>query len=186
MELHITGTNMEITPETQRYVERKLGKLNRHKPDIMDVKVEISEEGTKSPQARYLVRMTIQSGIGGAPFHGEERAESVFQAVDKVVDILSRQLERRKGKLYDKGRGSPLARGKYIEPEPPQAERKVVKRKRFAIEPMTVEDAIEKMESLGHNFFLFLDSETDETRLLYRRNDGNYGLIEPEPHHYRD
>lgn len=185
MELHIAGTNMEITPETQRYVERKLGKLNRHKPDIIDIKVEISRESTKSPQAQYLVRVTVQSGSGGALLHGEERAESVFPAVDKVVAILTRQLERRKGKLYAKGRGNTMARGKYVQSEPP-TERKVVKRKRFAIEPMTLDDAIEQMERLGHNFFLFVDTGTNETRLLYRRNDGNYGLIEPEFRHYRD
>lgn len=185
MELHIAGTNMEVTTETQNYIERKLGKLNRHKPDIIDIKVEISEEGTKSPLARYLVRVTVQSTSGGALLHGEERAETVFQAVDKVVDVLSRQLERRKGKLYDKGRGNPMARGKFVAETAP-ADRKVVKRKRFAIEPMLLKDAIEQMESLGHNFFLFLDSESDETRLLYRRNDGNYGLIEPDFRHVRD
>jgi putative sigma-54 modulation protein len=185
MELHIAGTNMEITPETQRYVERKLGKLNRHKPDITDIKVEISREGTKSPQAQYLVRVTVQMTSGGTLLHGEERAESIFAAVDRVVAILTRQLERRKGKLYDKGRGNSLARGKYVQPEP-TAERKVVKRKRFAIEPMTLADAIEQMETLGHNFFLFVDDGTGETRLLYRRNDGNYGLIEPEFRQERD
>jgi putative sigma-54 modulation protein len=186
MDLQIAGTNMEITPETQRYVELKLGKLNRHKPDIIDIKVEISEESTKSPQEHYLVRVTIQSGSRGITIHGEERAESVFLAVDKVVDVLVRQLERRKGKMHDKGRDSSKARGKYNEPGPPQAERKVVKRKRFAIEPMTLENAIEQMERLGHNFYLFTEATSDEARLLYRRNDGNYGLIEPDFRHYRD
>ena len=182
MKVHIAGTNMEITAETQRYVERKLGKLNRHKPDIIDIKVEISSESTKSPQAQYLVRVTIQMTSGGPLLHGEERAENVFAAVDKVVAILTRQLERRKGKLYKKGRGSSLARGKYIQSEPSPSTRKVVKRKRFVIEPMPLDDAIEQMESLGHNFFLFVDSKTSEMRLLYRRNDGNYGLIEPVFH----
>jgi putative sigma-54 modulation protein len=186
MELHIAGTNMEITPETQRYVERKLGKLNHFKPDIIDIKVEISEEGTKSPQARYLVRATVQSTRGSISLHGEERAESVFQAIDKVVDVLTHQLERRKGKLYDRGRGNSLARGKYNEPEPPQAVKKVVKRKRFIVEPLSTEDAIDQMEVLGHNFFLFTDEISNELRLLYRRDDGNYGLIEPVFHKPRD
>jgi putative sigma-54 modulation protein len=186
MELHIAGTNMEITPEIKRYVEQKLGKLNRHKKDIIDIKTEISQENTKSPQAHYLVRVTIQSGSGGATIHGEERAESVFIAIDKVVDVLTRQLERNKGKLYDRGRGNPLARGKYVQPEVPQEARKVVKRKRFNIEPMTLEDAIDQMERLGHNFFLYVDSISTEPRLLYRRNDGNYGLIEPDFRQARD
>ena len=179
MALQIAGTNMEIAPETQRYVKRKLAKLDRHKPGIIDVKVEISRESTKSPQAQYLVRVTVESG-GSNTLHGEERAESVFAGVDRVVDVLTRQLERRKGKLYDKKRSNPRARGKFVEPAPAPAAKKVVKRKRFAVEPMTLEDAIEEMETLGHDFFLFTDAVSDEARLLYRRKDGDYGLIEPE------
>jgi putative sigma-54 modulation protein len=180
MELQIAGTNIEITPEAQRYVGRKLNKLNRHLPDIIDTKVEISEEQTKSPQERYLVRVTVNSGVGGAVFHGEERGEDLYQAVDKVVSIITRQLEKRKGKLYDRGRGNPRARGKFNQVERLRDERKVVKTKRFVVEPMSLEEAIEQMERLGHSFFLFFDAKAGEVRLLYRRNDGNYGLIEPE------
>src|SRR3989304_6709680 len=114
MELKIAGTNMEITPVTRQYIERKLEKLKKHMPDIIDIKVEVSEEKTKSPQAHYLVRATVNSGQGGAVFHGEERAEDMFIAVDRVVAIMTRQLEPRKGKLYDRGRGNPLARGKSL------------------------------------------------------------------------
>jgi putative sigma-54 modulation protein len=180
MELQIAGTNIEITPEAQRYVGRKLDKLNRHLPDIIDTKVEISEEQTKSPQQRYLVRVTVNSGIGGAVFHGEERAEDLYKAVDRVVSVITRQLEKRKGKLYARGRGNPLARGRFNQTEQLETVRKVVKTKRFVIEPMSLEEAIERMEELGHNFFLFFDADAGEVRLLYRRNDGNYGLIEPE------
>src|SRR3990172_9299158 len=114
MELKISGTNTEIKPVTRQYIERKLGKLNKHMPDIIDIKVEVSEEKTKSPQARYLVRATVNSGQGGAVFHGEERAEDLFISVDRVVAVLTRQLESHKGKLYDRGRGNPLARGKTL------------------------------------------------------------------------
>ena len=184
MELQIAGTNVDITAETQQYIEEKLARLNRHKPDISDIKIEISEENTKSPDARFLMRVAVQSRTG--TMHGLERAESVFAAVDKAVDVMARQLERRKGKLYDRGRGNKLVRGKFVPQEQTESERKVVKRKRFAIEPMTVGEAIDQMEGLGHSFFLFIDSSNDETRLLYRRNDGNYGLIEPEFRHSRD
>jgi putative sigma-54 modulation protein len=179
MELQIVGTNIEITPAVQRYVERKLSKLNKHLPDIIDIKVEISQEKTKSPQQHYLVRTTVNSGIGRSAFHGEERAEDLFKAVDKVAAIMTRQLEKRKGKLYDRGRGNVLVRGKYRQSEMPEGGRKVVKTKRFVIEPMSLEEAIEQMERLGHNFFLFFDADANEVRLLYRRNDGNYGVIEP-------
>ena len=179
MELQITGTNLELSDAVQRFIERKLGKLDKHFPSIIDTRVEISEEKTKSPQQHFLVRVTVNSGIGGVSFHGEDRGEDLHQAVDKVTAIVTRQLERQKGKLYDKGRGNPLARGKFSQPEQ-HSERKVIRTKRFIIEPMLLEDAIENMERLGHNFFLFLDADADELRLLYRRNDGNYGIIEAE------
>ena len=180
MELQITGTNMEIAPAIHRYIEDKLNKLNKHLPDIIDIKVEVSEENTKSPQQHYLVRATVNSGVGRAVFHGEDRAEDLFKAIDRVAVILTRQMEKHKGKLYNRGRGNPLARGKFKEPEEVETVRQVVKTKRFIVEPMSQEEAIAQMERLGHSFFLFFDADAGEVRLLYRRNDGNYGVIEPE------
>jgi putative sigma-54 modulation protein len=181
MELQIAGTNLELTPEVSRYVKRKLGKLSRHLPTIIETRVEISEEKTKSPQQRYLVRVTVNSGVGGAAFHGEERGEDLIKAVDKVAAIMTRQLERHKGKLYDKGRGKSLARSEFDEAAG-QAElgRKIIKIKRFTVDTMSADEAIEQMELLGHSFFLFLDADTEVIKLLYQRNDGNYGLIEPQ------
>ena len=181
MELQIAGTNLELTPAVHRYVERKLGKLNRHLPSIIESKVEISEEKTRSPQQHYLVRVTVNSGVGGIVFHGEERGEDLFKAVDKVAAIMTRQLESHKGKLYEKGRGSSFARGEFNEAtEPVEPVRRVVKTKRFAVKPMSLEEAVEQMELLEHSFFLFFDADAEEVKLLYRRHDGNYGLIEPE------
>ena len=180
MELQIAGTNLELTPAVHRYVERKLGKLNRHLPSIIESKVEISEEKTRSPQQHYLVRVTVTGGVGGAVFHGEERGEDLFKAVDKVAAIMPRQLESHKGKLYEKGRGSSFARGELNEATEPVEPRKVVKTKRFAVKPMSVDEAVEQMELLGHSFFLFFDTDIEKIKLLYRRNDGDYGLIEPE------
>jgi putative sigma-54 modulation protein len=181
MELQITGTNIELSPVVNRYVERKLGKLSRHLPSIIETKVEISEEKTKSPQQHYLVRVTVNAGVGGAVFHGEERGEDLFRAIDKVAVIMTRQLENHKGKLYEKGRGNSLTRGGLNETtELARPVRKVVKTKRFTVMPMSVAEAIEQMELLRHNFFLFFDADAGEIKLLYRRNDGDYGLIEPE------
>jgi putative sigma-54 modulation protein len=180
MELQIAGTNTELSPEAKRYIERKLNKLGKHLPDIIDIKVEVSEENTKSRQQHFLVRTTVNSGVGRSVFHGEERAEDLFKAVDKVTTIMTRQLEKQKGKLYDRGRGNSQVRGKFKQPAPVQATAKVVKTKRFIIEPASREEAIAEMERLGHSFFLFLDADVNELRLLYRRKDGNYGIIEPE------
>ena len=178
MELQITGTNMEIIPTVRRYVERKLGKLNRHLPNIIDSRVEISEEKTRSPRQHYLVRATVDGN--GAVFHGEERGEDLFKAIDRVAAIMIRQLEHHKGKLYSKGRGSSLARGEFSESAEPEFAGKVVKVKRFAVKPMTQDEAIDQMELMGHDFFLFFNADTEEFRLLYRRRDGDYGLIELE------
>lgn len=180
MELYIAGTNLELSQEIQSYIEGKLGKLDRHSPGLNEARVEISEEGTKSPNERYLVKVTLTSGTGGAVFHSEERGEDLQKAVDKVNAVMKRQLERHKGKLYDKGRGNKMVRGRFNgEITSSGTVKQVVKRKSFLLEPMTVDEAIERMEDLGHSFFLYLDSETELIKLLYRRNEGNYGLIEP-------
>lgn len=178
MELKVTGTNLELTEGARQHIQQKLGKLNKHLPGIIETRVEVSEEKTKSPQQQFLVRVTITSAIGGAAFHGEERGPDLSQAIDKLSGVMTRQLEKHKGKLYDKGRGSSLARGE-AGGETSEGHR-IVKKKKFTLEAMTVEVAVRQMEELGHSFFLYLDEETDELKLLYRRNDGDYGLIEPE------
>jgi len=179
MELQIAAQNMELSPAVRRYIERKLGRLNRHLPNIIASRVEIIEEKTKSPQRRYVVQVTLDSS--GTLLRGERRGGDLFTAIDKVAEIMDRQIEHYKGKLYEKGRGSSLTRNEFSEGEeamePP---RKVVKVKRFAIKPMPVAEAIDQMELLGHDFFLFLNADTGEVNLLYRRKDGNYGQIEPE------
>ena len=181
MELQITGTNMEISPAVRAHVERKFSRLDRHLPNIIESRVEISEEKTKAPEQRYLVRATVAGGTSGAVFHGEERGEDLIKAVDGLTAVMIRQLDHHKGKMYEKGRGnSPLRNGRALAPETPKTHRKVVKTKRFTVKPMSVDEAIERMEALGHSFFLFFDADAEEVRLLYRRNDGDYGLIEPE------
>ncbi len=178
MELQVTGTNMEVTPAVRRYVEHKLGKLSRHLPNIIESKVEISEEKTKSPQQHFIVRVTVAGG--GTQLHSEERGGDLFTAIDKVAAIMTRQLEHYKGKRYEKGRGNSFARGKFSEEVETIKAPEVVKVKRFPVKPMSVTEATDQMELLSHDFFLFFNADTEELNLLYRRKDGNYGLIEPE------
>ncbi len=178
MELQITGKNIDLLPAVRGYIERKLGKLSRRLPNIIEAKVEISEEKTVSPQQRFVVRVTLNSS--GTILHGEERGEDLFTAIDKVAAIMSRQIEHYKGKLYEKGRGSSFARSEFSEEAETPPPRRVVKVKRFAVKPMSVAEATDQMELLGHDFFLFFNADTRKLNLLYRRKDGNYGLIEPE------
>jgi putative sigma-54 modulation protein len=178
MELQITGQNMEVTTEVRRYLERKVGKLTRHFPNIIESIVEINQEKTRSPQQHFVVRASVVGN--GIKLRSEERGQDLFQAIDKIASVLDRQLERQKGKLYAKGKGSSLARGGLeIETDRP-LQPEVVKVKRFAMKPMSVPEAAEQMQILGHSFFFFLNTDTDEFNVLYQRHDGNYGLIEPE------
>ena len=175
----ITKNNVEVSETIQAYVEKKVGKLGRYLPTIDEGKVEISREGTKLPEQRFTVQVTLDSR--GVLIRAQEKSKDIRTAIDKVVDVLSKRIERYKGKLYDKGRGISFARqGAAIEAEEIEAPKRVVKTKRFLVKPMPVDEAISQMELLGHDFFLFVDADTERLNLLYRREDGNYGLIEPE------
>jgi putative sigma-54 modulation protein len=175
----IAKNNVEVSGTIQTYVEKKIGKLNRYLPTIGEGKVEISQESAKLPEQRFIVQVTLDSK--GVLIRAQEKSKNIRTAVDKVVDVLSKRIERYKGKLYDKGRGVSLARqGAAIEAEEIEVPRMVVKSKRFLVKPMPIDEAVSQMELLGHDFFLFLDADTERLNLLYRRDDGNYGLIAPE------
>ncbi len=179
MEIQITGQNMEVSATVRHYIERKLGRLNRHLPNITASKLEIVEEKTKSPKQRFRVQMTVDSK--GTLLRSEERGEDLFTAIDRVATIMNRQIEHYKGKRYDKGRGNSLARSEFSEElEAPPPVPRVAKVKRFAVKPMSVDEATSQMELLGHDFFLFFNDESEQLNVLYRRKDGDYGLIEPE------
>jgi putative sigma-54 modulation protein len=178
MELQITGKNMELTPPIRSYIERKIKKFNRHLPNIIESQIEITEEKTRSPRQRFVAQVTINSN--GTLLRGEERGKDTFTAIDKVVDVMDRQIENYKGKLYKRGRGNSFARGETGGEAIAVPAHKVIKTKRFAVKSMTVDEAIDQMELLSHDFFLFSNSDSEGLSLVYRRKDGNYGLIEPK------
>jgi len=175
----ITKNNVEVSETMREYASKKIGKLNRYLPTIGEGKVEILEERTKLPEKRFAVQVTLDSK--GTLIRAQERANDLRTAIDRVMDALTSRIERYKGKLYDKGRGISLARQEAVEEtEGVEAPKKVVKSKHFLVKPMPEDEAINQMELLGHDFFLFINADTDMVNLLYRRKDGNYGLIEPE------
>lgn len=178
MELQITSKNIELSPAVRRHIERKLGKLSRHLPNITESRVEIAKEKTKSRQQHFVVQVTVDSN--GTLLRSQERGADLFTAIDKVAAVMNRQVERYKGKRHDKRKGSSFARGEFSEEAEEQPPRKVVKVKQFTVKPMSVAEAIDQMELLGHDFFLFFNADSKGLNLLYRRKDGNYGLIEPE------
>lgn len=181
MEIQLTGKNIEITPPVRDYVERKLGKLSRHLPNIIESKVEVTEEKTKSPGQRYVVQVTVNSS--GVLLRGEERGQDIFIAINRVAEVMDTQIKRYKGKRFDKKGGTSLARGAFetVEaPARPGGGGEIIKIKKFTIKPMSPDEAVEQMELLGHDFFVFFNADTEKINLVYRRKDDNYGLIEPE------
>jgi putative sigma-54 modulation protein len=174
MELSLKGKNLEVTDAVEKHVEQKLGKLDRYLPNIAEVRVELAQGEAKSAESRYIAQVTIDHK--GTLLRGEERAPDIFTAIDAVTDVVTRQIERYKGKLYGRKKGAPSLREGLAMEELG----KVVKVKRFLTEPMSVDEAIEQMELLGHNFFFFFNEDTEQFNVLYRRRDGDYGLIQPE------
>ncbi len=176
MDLKITGKNVELTPELNQYIKKKLGKLNLHLSKILEAKLEITKEKTRSPGQRYIAQITVNSS--GTLLRAEERGKDLLTVIDKVAAVMERQIERFKGKHYvRKGGSSP--RTTDTEPEI-ELSHQVVKFKQFEVQMMASNEAIEQMELLSHDFFLFLNNETGRLNLLYRRKDKDYGLIEPK------
>ena len=180
MNLQITAkNNVEVSDAIQEHVEKRIGKLSRYLPTISGGKVEISHEDAKLPEQRFTVQVTLDSK--GVLIRAQERAGDIRTAIDKVADALANRLGRYKGKLYDKGKGSsPTRQGATQETQELDLPKRVVKSKRFLVKPMAEDEAINQMELLGHDFFLFINAGSNKVNLLYRREDSNYGLIEPE------
>jgi len=178
MDLQLTGHNVEILPTVRSYVEKKLDKLGRHLPNLNGVKVELTEQKTKSQAQRYRAQVTIE--VNGTLLRAEEPAENLLVAIDRVVPSLDRQIERYKGKFYKKNRAGLAARAQAKEEAAEEkAVPRVVRTKRFSIKLMSIDEAIDQMELLGHDFFLFHNATTRELNLVYKREDGNYSIIEP-------
>lgn len=180
MELIIKGKNVEITDRLRDYVEKKVGKLDRYLPSISEAWVELSTEETRSAQDRQVCQITVRSN--GTILRAEERSDDIFFSIDTVLDKMYRQIARYKGKRQNRWRSAPMV----PEPLPIEVEEEVeemssiVRVKRFAMTPMHPEEAVEQMELLGHDFFVFYNADEGRVNVLYRRKDGDYGLLQPE------
>jgi putative sigma-54 modulation protein len=184
----IHARDLSVTPRLREYVEKKVSKLDRYLPTINEARVDLAEvKAARSASDRQVAQLTIHTR--GGVLRAEERKDDIFAAVDAVLDKMTRQIERYKGKRW-RGRGNGAgveALGLTAEAEAPEAEAEeesqpvVVRRKRFSLSPMNEAEALEQMEMLGHEqFFVFYNADTNRVNVLYRRKDGGYGLIDPE------
>jgi len=178
-EVVITGRNMKVPPRLREYVERKVDRLDRYMPNIDDVRVDLAEERMGN---RRVAQITVRNERG-VILRAEESMDDIFAAVDSVVDKIYRQIERYKGKRRRREDDASEMETLETAVELNEAELttgNLVRRKRFVVLPMTEGEAIEQMELLGHDFFIFYNAEMASINVIYRRKDGNYGLIEPE------
>jgi putative sigma-54 modulation protein len=165
-----------------QYAEKKLGKFDKLLNREVDIAVNCSKE-----QDEERVEITLQAG--GFRLRAEEFAPDFYVAFDSAIDTLERQLDKYKTRWSNKRRyGESIRTGSWLlpneEPEEPieddEDNPQIIRVKRFAMKPTYPEDAVIEMEMLGHSFYMFLNAETEEINVVYRRNDGKYGLIEPE------
>ncbi|MFV2063605.1 MAG: ribosome hibernation-promoting factor, HPF/YfiA family [Chloroflexota bacterium] len=186
MKTTIRGKNLTVSDADREYVERKLQRLERMLDDRSEADVEFHLERRGNEEGSHVVEVTL--AIDGQPLRGSASASTFRAAVDDVVDKLERRTVEHKERPRDRARSSQARRPEVPTTLPDKAEDGplVVKVKRFAIEPMFEEDAIFRMEELGHTFFIFVNAENERVAVLYRRRDGRYGLIEPAiPGSYR-
>jgi putative sigma-54 modulation protein len=176
----VKGKNVEVPDRVRDYTERKLHRLDRVLDDRTDAIVEFSNEHHRSPADAHTAEVTLV--IDGQTLHTHASGISYQAALDLVIDKVERRAVDHKSKPRVHARPeeekrllSSIADGTKEAGRPSR----VVKTKRFAIEPMFEEDAIAAMEELGHQFFVFVDAETERVAILYRRDDGDYGLIAP-------
>jgi putative sigma-54 modulation protein len=170
---------MTITPQIRGHAERKLRRLERFFSRIMDVHVTATKQ-------RGWCTVEVMLNANGILLRAEERTADVYSSIDVVAEKLERQLKKFKDKLHSRSRGviraeaAPLEEGAEPEPEEAPVQVGIVRTKRFPLKPMSPEEAALQMEMLHHSFFVFTNGETQRTNVIYKRHDGNYGLIEPE------
>ncbi|MDN5347770.1 MAG: putative sigma-54 modulation protein [Clostridia bacterium] len=175
MQITIRGKNLPITEALRAYIEKRLNKLDRFLGAGATAQVSLSIE-----KERHIVEVTI--AIDGYLLRGEEEAGDMYSSVDLVVEKLEKQIGKYKTKLAKKIKSRNFKEWVTAQPgeENQDLEPRIVRVKRFPLKPMSLEEAILQMNLLGHSFFIFTNAETEEVNLIYRRKDGNYGLIEPE------
>lgn len=189
MKVMVHGRNVDVTDYVKEYVTKKVGKLERYLPQIGDVRAELTQNMTRSADDRYTAQITIWTN--GQILRAEEATSDIFASIDATVDKMSSQIRRFKGRRYDNRRRASHAVTREAEiiataqaaDELAEAEEeavRIIRRKEFMIQPMDEDEAAEQMELLGHDFFVFFNPQAKAVNVIYKRKDGNYGLLQPQ------
>ena len=173
MQITIVGKNLEITEALRQHAEKKTAKIGKFfEQGPLDAQITMGVE-----RGMHIVDITVT--VDGLLLRGEEKTGDMYASIDGAVEKIERQIHKHKTRINRKIRGNQVVAMPPIENEMHE-EPQVVKTKRFAIKPMSVEEAVMQMDLLGHDFYVFSNADTDEVNVVYRRKDGNFGLIEPE------
>ncbi|WP_066871854.1 ribosome hibernation-promoting factor, HPF/YfiA family [Clostridium mediterraneense] len=176
MKVKVHARNIKLTEALKESVEKKVSKLEKYFIDDVEAKVTLSVQ-----KNRHIVEVLIP--FNGIAIRAEEVTDDMYKSVDLVEEKLERQIVKYKTKLK-RGEYNSLKYSKVEEmPDEENEEvnnKKIVKVKKFDLKPMDEEEAVLQMELIGHNFFVYRDGETNEIKVVYKRKDGNYGLIDPE------
>lgn len=174
MKIKLVGKNVEITEGLRESVNKKLSKLDKFFKEEVNANVLLEVQ-----KGSHKVEVTIP--FNGGILRSEETNDDMYKSIDLIIDKLERQIRKQKTKLQRKLHEEFLdfsAIEEYDDED--NEESKIVRTKRFAMKPMVAEEAVLQMELLGHSFFVYMDADSSEVNVVYKRNDGNYGLIEPE------
>jgi putative sigma-54 modulation protein len=179
MQIIFSGKHVEVTPALKEYAEGKLNKLNRFFDHLQEI--HIVESVLRN---QHIVEVTLKAD--GTIIRAEERSPDMYTSIDLVLDKLERQLKRYKGRYLTRTRESleglkpaELTLSSAEELPAEELAPNIMRTKRFAIKPMDPEEAALEMELIGHDFYVFRNAESSEVNVIYRRRDGNYGLIDP-------
>ncbi|MGI6486155.1 MAG: ribosome-associated translation inhibitor RaiA [Thermoanaerobacterales bacterium] len=176
MKVNVSGKNVTITNALKEYAVKKVGKIERFFEGELEAQVTLKVE-----KDRHIVEVAVP--MNGILLRGEAETHDMYSSIDLVIEKLEKQIEKYKTKLARSIKKSPIKIKSTFEKRSNsknQTEPKIVKVKRFAIKPMDTEEAIMQMDLLGHDFFVFSNAISNEVNVVYKRRDGNYGLIEPE------
>ena len=170
MKVAIRGKNIEVTDALRAYIEKRLSKLTRYFDDELDAQAVLSVVKDKS-----TVELTCF--VNKIVLRGVETNDDMYAAIDLVIDKIVRQIHKHKTRLAKRFKKQEAFHPEALAAPVEEEAIEVVKRKRFAVRPMDVEEAILQIELLNHDFFIFKNAKDSKTNVLYKRKDGNYGLI---------
>lgn len=182
MQFIVKGHNIEVTDALRKRAEEKIRKLTRHFDQIMESEVEFTVQKNPSVHDNQTVEVTLFTK--GPVIRAAVSSKDMYVSIDQVVNKLERQIQKYKGKTYRSSSKRIVLNDVLVEREETKEDTeeyttpRIVKTKRFPIKPMSPEEAVMQMDLIGHDFFVFTNAETEGTNVVYRRKDGNYGLIE--------